>query len=639
MEQKQKRYFKLQTVISLGFIALGIAIGGTISTLFYIGAQDQLLQDLQHRLANIASIAALQIDGDKHATLVNPEDMQSDVYLQYEQELFNIVKAEEELLYVYSMRQAEDGTIYFYLDAGRDPSIAEYQSDPIGEIVYEQPTDLLLDSFASPGGTVVEPEIYADEYGSFLSAYAPIYKSDGSLEGFIGADITADKVVAQERQLLLRSMLWFILSLPFTVLFGWFLGHRLARPTVELTRAARHIAEGNLEPIEAIPSGNLETYQLTQAINLMTIQLRELVGNLEKKIAERTLDVELRTQELETASRLARDAITTQDLVTLLTDTVNLIQDSFGLYHVSIFLTDDRDEFEILHAATGEAGQKLLEQDTRLRIGETGIVGTVAKSGKPRIALNVEADTVYLSHPLLPYARSEMTLPLVVNKRVIGVLDIQSSEQNAFDDNSVRIMQTLANQLAVSIENARLVKRMQDTLGELNRVYQAQIRQAWANQIEESMAAYEYDGLTIMPMNRDLPKDVLDTLQAGHAVAVKAKKKTGSLGPATLLVPLRLRGQLIGTVGIEKEDPGYIWSADEIAIVENAALQTVTSLENARLLEDSQRRAALEQSIGEITARISSATEFDDIVREILSQLGETFQDSDVSLRIKNQWD
>jgi len=636
MKQRQKRHLSLSTSITFGIVALAVLTGGTISILMYINFRGELIRDLQHRLVNIASIATAQINGDELATLISPDDMRSDTYMKNQEKLFDIVNAEDEILYIYTMRQAEDGTIYFYLNAGRNPSIAEYEPAVIGEVPYEQPTDLLLKSFASPDGTVVEPNIYNDKYGSVISAYSPIYKSNGTLEGFLGIDVSADNTLAQQHQLLVRSMLWFLIPLPVIILLGWLLGNQFARPTVELTKAATRIAGGNLEPIRDIPSSSWETFQLTQAFNLMAIQLRELVSNLEHKIAERTLEAERRTQELETASRIARDAIVTQDLDTLLSDAVSLIRDGFNLYHTSIFLADDRTEYVILRAASGEAGQKLLEQNIRFRIGENSIVARVAGSGYPRIAMNVETDSAYLNHPLLPDSRSEMALPLIVNKRVIGVLDIQSDQQDAFDDGSLRIMQTLADQIAVSIENARLVKRSQDALDELSQVYHAQVRSAWARQAKEEQSAYSFDGIDIMPVNHELPQHILSQLQAGHAVAAKAGEDTNTRSPATLLVPLMLRGQLIGMVGIEKDNPDYTWSTEEIAMAENAATQTVISLENARLLEEAQKRAALERSIGEIASKIGASTKVDAIMQSTVREIGKQLGDAEVILELES---
>ena len=628
---KRNRYFKLQTSITLGLIVTGVMVGGTISVLLYNNFKTQLFTDLQHRLSNIANVTALHIDGDLHASILGSEDMQSDVYQNYINYFFEILKSEPELTYIYTMRQETDGTIIFYLDAGADPypSLEEYQPDNPG-VPYQEPSNLLLNAFSQPGGTVVETEIYTDEFGSYLSAYAPIYKSNGSLEGYVGVDIAADRILVLERQLLMRSIFIFTLSLPLAILIGWLLGWGFARPIIELTQAALQIAEGNLEPIKEIHSSSLETHQLTQAFNRMADQLRQLVGNLEDRVAERTQEMEHRTQELEAASRVARDAIGTQDLDTLLNNTVNLMRDKFGYYHVGIFLIDDRSENAVLRAATGEIGQKLLEQKTSLKVGEASIVGNVASTGYPRIALEMDNASVFMSHPLLSNSHSEMALPLLVGQRVIGVLNVHSDQKAAFDDDHLHRMQTFADQIAIAIENSRLTKQAQDAFEELRLISQAQAGNVWAHRALESQTAFEYDGLDINPAKRDLPESVREQLDAGQPVTFKAENSN----LPTLLVPLLLRGQLIGTVGIEKENAEYIWPDDEIAIVENAALQAALTLETARLLEDAQRRASREQAIGEITTNISASTDIEAILRNVVSELGRHISGAKVAVAL-----
>lgn len=636
-ERNRRSFFKLQTSITLGLIVTGILVGGTISTLLYNNFKAQLFTELQHRLSNIASLTALHIDGDLHASILVAEDMQSDVYQNYINYFFEILKSEPELTYIYTMRQEPDGTIIFCVDGGADPypSLEEYQPDPPG-VPYQEPSNLLLNAFSKPAGTVVETEIYTDEFGSYLSAYAPIYKSNGSLEGYVGIDIAADRILAMERQLLTRSIFIFTFSLPLVILIGWLLGRRLTRPIIELTQAALQIAEGNLEPIREIHSSSLETHQLTQAFNRMTNQLRQLVGNLEIRVAERTQEIERRTKELEAASRVARDVIGTQDLDTLLNNTVNLMKEKFEYYHVSIFLIDDRGENVVLRAATGEIGQKLLEQKTSLKVGEASIVGNVANTGNPRIALEMDTASVFVSHPLLSNSHSEMALPLLVSNRVIGVLNVHSDQKAAFGDDHLHRMQTFADQIAIAIENARLAKQAQDAFEELRLITQAQARNIWAHRALESQTAFEYDGLDINPVRQNIPESVKEQLKAGQSATIK----TENSNLPTLLVPLFLRGQLIGTIGIEKDNPDYIWPDDEIAIVENAALQTALTLETARLLEEAQRRASREQAIGEITTNISASTDIDAILQNVVSELGRHISGAKVAVALdtENEW-
>ncbi|MBE9507558.1 MAG: GAF domain-containing protein, partial [Chloroflexi bacterium] len=195
-------------------------------------------------------------------------------------------------------------------------------------------------------------------------------------------------------------------------------------------------------------------------------QTQRHAEELEQQVAQRTRDLERRTLHLQVAAEVARDATTARDLDDLLNRAVNLIRERFEFYHAGIFLVDERDEYAVLRAATGEAGRHMLEQGHRLKVGEQGIVGDVTGSGQPHIALDVGADAVHFDNPLLPETRLEMALPLKVGERVIGALDVQSIREAAFDEESVAALQIMADQLAVAIEKTRLFEQTQAALEE-----------------------------------------------------------------------------------------------------------------------------------------------------------------------------
>ena len=171
--------------------------------------------------------------------------------------------------------------------------------------------------------------------------------------------------------------------------------------------------------------------------------------------------------QLQMAAEVARDATTAHDLDDLLNRAVNLVRDRFGFYHAGIFLVDERGEYAVLRAATGEAGRAMLEHGHKLRVGEVGIVGYVTGTGQPRIALDVGADAVHFKNPFLPETRSELALPFKVEERVIGALDVQSRRAAAFDEDDVRMLQVMADQLAVAIEKAHLLHETQQKAQEL----------------------------------------------------------------------------------------------------------------------------------------------------------------------------
>ncbi|HOT93298.1 MAG TPA: response regulator [Anaerolineae bacterium] len=204
------------------------------------------------------------------------------------------------------------------------------------------------------------------------------------------------------------------------------------------------------------------------AVGIQQARLREQIqrytATLEQQVAERTAALARRNLQLHVAAEIARDATTAHSRDELLNRAVNLICERFGFYHVGIFLLDAQGKYAVLHAATGEPGRQLLATGFRLEIDKNSIVNQVIINGQARIVPDVGADSDYYSSPVLPETRAEMTLPMRAGGRIIGALDVQSAQLNAFDDEDSETLQILADQLAVALENIRLFEQMQATL-------------------------------------------------------------------------------------------------------------------------------------------------------------------------------
>jgi signal transduction histidine kinase/DNA-binding response OmpR family regulator len=172
---------------------------------------------------------------------------------------------------------------------------------------------------------------------------------------------------------------------------------------------------------------------------------------------------------LEAGARVGRSITSILDLDALLRATVDIICDEFDFYFAAIFLIDEQREWAVLRAGRGEAGQQMMEQGRRLEVGGQSMIGQAAHHGQARIALDVGQEAIYFREPLLPLTRSETALPLIVGNEVIGVLSVQSTHEAAFTEDDVTALQSLADQLAVAIDNARLLKRLESAHQELVR--------------------------------------------------------------------------------------------------------------------------------------------------------------------------
>ncbi len=217
-------------------------------------------------------------------------------------------------------------------------------------------------------------------------------------------------------------------------------------------------------------------------------ELQDLTQSLELRVQERTLDLSRsndtsrqRAYELQIVAEVARAVTSVKTLAEVLPDITKLISDRFGYYHVGIFLLDDEREYAELRAASSDGGQRMLARDHRLRVDATSIVGYVSSSARPRIASDVGSDVIYFKNPDLPETHSEMALPLIIGEKLIGVLDIQSTEASAFDEQQIEVLGTLANQVAIAIENANLFGQTRQALAEAQRVYDQFIAGSWTS--------------------------------------------------------------------------------------------------------------------------------------------------------------
>jgi GAF domain-containing protein len=422
------------------------------------------------------------------------------------------------------------------------------------------------------------------------------------------------QVESQINRIIFAYITLFILLGLVVLGYAVYFGGRLATPvewmaetTTQLMRYLETISRG-----VQTPTVKDEIKYLGTSLGLLSKQLRAQVSNLEDLVRERTAQLARRTNQVELAAQVARESAEILDVDELLDQTTTLISERFGFYHVGIFLVDQAGEFALLQSSNSEGGRRMLSRQHKLRIGQ-GVVGFVAAKGEPRIVLDVGADAIHFKNPDLPYTRSEMALAMRVRGRVVGVLDVQSTDPNAYAEEDTRILQVLADQLALAIDNARLYNQSQRTLQELEVAYGQQARQSWQRRLENNMLVYTYDRSGVQV--HELPGNM------GPETIPLEPKVSLVDGYYHLYVPLLLRNQPLGTVELRREADQSPWSQEEIQVVSDSVSQIAAMLENARLLEEIARRARQESVISQVSSKVQASLDMETVlsaaVREI----------------------
>lgn len=184
---------------------------------------------------------------------------------------------------------------------------------------------------------------------------------------------------------------------------------------------------------------------------------------------------ERRSRLLKAANRVGKEVTSILDLEELLPHTVNIICEAYGLYYAGVFLVDEANEYAVLRAGYGKAGKAMVADGHKLKIGTESMIGASIAMGEARIALDVGEERVHFKNPHLPHTRSEMALPLIYGGKALGAVTIQSSEERAFSDDDITTLLTMAEHLAVAINNARLLDELKEAHNEIlrNKVFEA----------------------------------------------------------------------------------------------------------------------------------------------------------------------
>jgi GAF domain-containing protein len=381
-------------------------------------------------------------------------------------------------------------------------------------------------------------------------------------------------------------------------------------------------------------------FQSLQNLISVTGKENEELSIVNQNLSERLNDFEKmsdrRKSRLVTTRQISRELSTESDLDKLLHDSVELIRSQLGYYHAGIFLSDDRNENAILRAATGEAGRLMLERKHRIRIREEGIVGFVISRGEPRIAFDVAEDSVHLLNPALPNTRSEMAVPLRVGDRILGALDIQSDQINAFSEEDVDVIQSISDQLATAIDKIMQIQLLKQKVSDLEEGYRSYTRGLWQAHLKGSKKqlsyVYKQDTLGTDFQKSETAEDAL--LRGEPIITTPESSENTEDVESEVAIPITLRNQTLGVMNIKTR--GKTVPADMVDLLNNASNRLALALENARLLEQIQERAEREHLVSEISAKVRASTDIDTILRTAVSELGKTLAIDEVRIQLKS---
>jgi GAF domain-containing protein/HAMP domain-containing protein len=396
------------------------------------------------------------------------------------------------------------------------------------------------------------------------------------------------------RDIRIQSLIFSVLAFILGAGFAYYVSRSISDPIQELIATFNKIEQGDLT--QRVP------VSATDEMGIVTVQFNRMVARLEALQTTLEQQVFNRTKQLTAANEVSKAASSSLDPDELITRVTNLFPEQFGYYYAAIYLLDTSGKWAELRYATGEAGRVLRQNRHRLEINGRSMVGATIRDRSPRIAQIASHEKQRFENPLLPYTRSEISLPLIAGERILGALNVQSMKEADFTPEVIETMQSMAGQVAIALENARLFQEAQQVIKEMRAVQQQYLLDSWSG--------YTRD-------NENLEYSV------GDDIRDDAK---------TIDVPINLRDQILGQISLEGNDE---WTSDERSLVDAVARQAAVALENARLVSESRQAAVRERMLAEINSKIWSAATIDSILQTVVKELGRRLDASHATIELE----
>lgn len=502
----------------------------------------------------------------------------------------------------------------------------EESQGPTGDLILQAST--LETPFFGPESNYsqalegVTSVVHFDREGhSYAILSAPLYDFSGEVIGII--DIISDhSAIAQEqsRQILAYAGVLVLILLFIGLGFGYLAG-RVLNPIGALTIVSSAIARGDFSR-QVQAQSNDEIGVLANTFNSMSAQLQTTLQELEKRVADRT-------KALATSTEVSRRLSTILDQSQLVKSVVEEVRNSFNYYHTHIYLFDDEQKELIMAGGTGDAGRKMLERGHKLAKGQ-GLVGRAAQSNEPVLVADTSQSPEWLPNPLLPDTKSEVAIPIAIGHQVLGVLDVQHNIVDGLKREDVDALQSIANQVAIAVQNSRSYAEVQKNQTLLSDALAAARLGNWEYDFEKDLFTFSDDFYAIFRTTADKvggykissadyaknfvhPEDAsLVGSEIQKVIESKERRFTTQL-EHRIIFPDNEVGYISVNINVERDENGKItrWYG---------ANQDIT--ERRRLEEINRKRAEQQEAINQITQKIQSATTIEAALQMAARELG-----------------
>ncbi len=480
------------------------------------------------------------------------------------------------------------------------------------------------------------------------------------LNNNVASDIDAAIIVSNTRQDSANTQLTTILALALimSAILAYITTRSITTPIAQLLGSVQKIMNRDFSHQEILQR-NDEFGKLSQATSLMTDLLKETYEQLEQRVADRT-------KALTTSSEVSRRLSTILNRNELVTEVVNQVKNSFGYYHTQIYFFDETSENLIMAGGTGEAGEMMLSQFHKVARGR-GLVGRAAETNEPVLVSDTSQNTEWLPNKLLPDTKSEVAVPISIGKQVLGVLDVQHNTVNGLKGEDVDSLQSIANQVAVALQNIQstdvVTKRASElqtvaqistvaaTIGDPQKMLESVVHltqrgfglyhahvflyEESVNELAIAACGYkegdEHEGTHgVTSIHLDQEQSLV--ARAGRtrqAVIVNNVRSDPGWLPNPFLpetasemaVPMIVGNKLLGVLDVQSEKLNA-FSDEDANIQTTLASQVATALQNTRSFLDTQRQAEREASVNFITQKIQSSNSIEEALQITARELG-----------------